>query len=181
MVAHPRLALPVGSEDHVLGSPGAPLTLVMYGDYACPYTRRASAFVEVALRKLGRRMRYAFRHFPREELHPEACLLAEAAHAAAAQGRFWEMHQALLGSEEPVDLAAVAGQLGLDLERFLSELQARTHRPSVAREVDGGVRSGVTGTPTLFINGKRHLGSWEGGSLLRALGGAPAMARSAHL
>src|SRR5512144_587921 len=112
MVGHPRLALPVGSEDHVLGSPGAPLTLVMYGDYACPYTRRASAFVEVALRKLGRRMRYAFRHFPREELHPEACLLAEAAHAAAAQGRFWDLHEALLGSEEPVDLAAVAGQLG---------------------------------------------------------------------
>jgi protein-disulfide isomerase len=181
MARHLRLALPVGPEDHVLGSPDAPLTLVMYGDYTCPYTRRASAFVEVARRKLGRKMRYAFRHFPREELHPEATLLAEAAHAAATQRRFWEMHEALLQTDEPADPGALAGLLGLDLERFASELQARTHRAHVAREMDGGLRSGVTGTPTLFINGERHVGTWEGGSLLRALGGAPAMARSAHL
>ena len=181
MARHPRLALPIGPEDHVLGGPEAPLTLVMYGDYTCPYTRRASAFVEVARRKLGRRMRYAFRHFPREDLHPEATLLAEAAHAAAAQGKFWDMHEALLLAEEPVDPAAIAAQLGLDLARFATELQARTHRAQVSRELEGGTLSGVTGTPTLFINGKRHAGTWEGGSLLRALGGAPAMARSAHL
>jgi protein-disulfide isomerase len=181
MARHPRLALPIGPEDHVLGDPEAPLTLVMYGDYTCPYTRRASAFVAVARRKLGRRMRYAFRHLPREDLHPEATLLAEAAHAAAAQGKFWHMHEALLQAEEPVDPAAVAAQLGLDLERFATELQARTHRAHVGRELEGGILSGVTGTPTLFINGKRHVGTWEGGSLLRALGGAPAMARSAHL
>ena len=181
MAPYPRLAVPISPEDHVLGSPDAPLTLVMYGDYTCPYTQRASAFVHVAVRKLGRRMRYAFRHFPREELSPEASLLAEAAYAAGVQKRFWEMHEALLLADEPADPGAIAGLLGLDLERFASELQARTHRAHVAREVDGGLRSGVTGTPTLFINGKRHLGTWEGGSLLRALGGAPAMARSAHL
>lgn len=181
MVRHPRLAVPVGPEDHVLGSPEAPLTLVMYGDYTCPYTRRASAFVDVARRKLGRRMRYAFRHFPREELHQDAALLAEAAHAAASQRRFWEMHEALLRTDEPLDPVEMAALLGLDLERFASELQARTHRTYVAREVDGGIRSGVSGTPTLFINGNRHVGTWEGGSLLRALGGAPAMSRSAHL
>jgi protein-disulfide isomerase len=181
MPRHPRLAVPVGPEDHLLGNPEAPLTRVMYGDYTCPYTRRASAFVEVARRKLGRRMRYAFRHFPREDFHPEAALLVEAAHAAAAQGKFWGMHEALMRAEEPVDPAALAEQLRLDLERFSSELQARTHRANVAREMDGGVRSGVTGTPTLFINGRRHVGSWENGPLLRALGGAPAMARSAHL
>ncbi len=181
MVRHPRLAVPVGPEDHVLGSPEAPLTLVMYGDYTCPYTRRASAFVDVARKKLGRKMRYAFRHFPREEFHSEAELLAEAAHAAGTQGKFWEMHQALMLEGEPVDPASLAAELGLDLERFSSELQARTHRAHVAAEMDGGVRSGVTGTPTLFINGKRHVGTWENSSLLRALGGAPAMARSAHL
>ena len=180
MARHPRLAVPIGPEDHVLGSPDAPLSLVMYGDYTCPYTQRAWAFVEVARRKLGRKMRYAFRHFPREEL-PEASLLAEAAHAAGEQGKFWEMHEVLLQADEPADPLAIAGLLGLDLERFASELQARTHRAHVAREVDVGLRSGVTGTPTLFINGKRHVGTWEGGSLLRALGGAPAMARSAHL
>jgi len=181
MARHPRLAVPISPEDHVLGNAEATLTLVMYGDYTCPYTRRASAFVEVARRRLGRRMRYAFRHFPREELNPEAGLLAEAAHAAAAQRKFWEMHEALLRADDPVDAAEIAGLLSLDLDRFATELQARIHRSHVAQEVDGGVRSGVTGTPTLFINGKRHVGSWEGSSLLRALGGAPAMARSAHL
>jgi protein-disulfide isomerase len=181
MTRHPRLAVPVGPQDHVLGEPDAPLTLVMYGDYTCPYTQRASAFVDVARRKLGRRVRYAFRHFPREELHPEAGLLAEAAHAAAAQKRFWEMHDALMLAEEGTDPAELAERLGLDVGRFSSELQARAHRFPVAKEVEGGVRSGVVGTPTIFINGKRHVGSWETGPLLRALGGAPAMARSAHL
>jgi protein-disulfide isomerase len=180
MARHPRLAVPVGPEDHVLGTPDARLTLVMYGDYACPYTRRASAFVEMARRKLGRRMRYVFRHFPREVLFPESGLLAEAAHTAATQGKFWEMHQALL-EDELADPVEVARRLGLDMARFSSELQARTHRAQVAAEVDGGIRSGVSGTPTIFINGKRHVGSWETGPLLRALGGAPAMARSAHL
>ncbi|HTS79088.1 MAG TPA: thioredoxin domain-containing protein [Myxococcaceae bacterium] len=181
MVRHPRLAVPVGPQDHVLGDATAPLTLLMYGDYTCPYTRRASAFVDVARKKLGRRVRYAFRHFPREELNPDAALFAEAAHAAGTQGRFWEMHRALLIADDDMDPAALAAHLGLDLGRFSSELQARAHRLHVAQEVDGGVRSGVSGTPTLFINGKRHVGSWETGSLLRALGGAPAMARSAHL
>jgi len=181
MARHPRLAVPVGPEDHVLGSPEAPITLVMYGDYTCPYTQRASAFVDVARRKLGRKMRYVFRHFPCDELHPEAGLLAEAAHAAGSQDRFWEMNETLLQADEPADPGVIAGMRGLDLERFASELQVRAHRAHVAREVDGALRSGVTGTPTLFINGKRHVGTWEGGSLLRALGGAPAMARSAHL
>lgn len=180
MARHPRLAVPVSTEDHLLGSPDAALTLVMYGDYTCPYTRRASAFVDVARKKLGRRLRYVFRHFPRED-DAEAVLLAEAAHAAGAQGVFWEMHRSLLLAEDGMDPMALAQRLGLDLERFSSELQGRVHRASVVREVDGGLRSGVSGTPTLFINGARHVGSWENGPLLRALGGAPAMPRSAHL
>lgn len=181
MPRHPRLAVPVGPDDHVLGEANAPLTVVMYGDYSCPYTRRASAYVDLARKKLGRKVRYAFRHFPREDLHPEAILLAEAAHAAGAQGRFWEMHNALLGAEDGVEPAALAEDLGLDLDRFSSELQARTHRRHVAQEMDIALRSGVSVTPTIFINDRRHLGSWENASLLRALGGAPAMSRSAHL
>lgn len=180
MARHARLVVPVAPDDHVLGKADAAMTLVMYGDYACPYTRRASAFVDVARRKLGARVRYVFRHFPLDE-NPESGVLAEAAHAAAAQGKFWEMHRALIGSDGPVDPVAIAAELGLDLERFSSALQARTHRSQVAREVDGGLRSGVSTTPTIFINGTRHLGSWENGPLLRALGGAPALARSAHL
>jgi len=181
MARHPRLAVPVGPQDHALGTPEAPLTLVMYGDYACPYTRRAATFVEIARRKLGKRVRYVFRHFPREELFPEASLLAEAAHASGAQGMFWEMHERLLAGEQMDDPAGLARRLGLDAARFSSDLQARAHRAQVAAEVEGGLRSGVSDTPTIFINGKRHAGSWETGPLLRALGGAPALARSAHL
>lgn len=165
----------------MLGRADAPLTVVMYGDYACPYTRRASAIMDLARKKMGRRVRYAFRHFPREDLHPEASMLAEAAHAAGGQGKFWEMHRALLNADEAVDPAALAEQLGLDVDRFSDELQARTHRRHVAQEMDGGVQSGVDSTPIIFINDRRHAGTWENGSLLRALGGAPAMSRSAHL
>jgi len=180
MPRHPRLAVPVGPDDHVLGRPDAPLTVVMYGDYSCPYTRRASVYVDLARRKLGHRVRYAFRHFPRTDLHPQATLLAEAALAAGAQGKFWEMHRALL-AEDPVDPLEMAEELGLDVERFTSEMQARTYRRRVAHEMDIGLRSGVSATPTIFINDHRHVGSWENASLLRALGGAPAMSRSAHL
>jgi protein-disulfide isomerase len=182
MTRHAKLAVPVGPHDHVLGEAGATLTVVQYGDYTCPYTRRAATNIELAQRKLGKRLRYVFRHFPREELHPEATLLAEAAHAAAAQGKFWEMHHQLLDAEEdPVNTETLARGLRLDVARFISELQARTYRTHVAEEVDGGIQSGVSTTPTIFINAKRHLGSWEPMALFRALGGAPALARSAHL
>jgi protein-disulfide isomerase len=182
MGGHPKLAVAVGPHDHALGASGAPLTLVQYGDYACPYTRRASANVALARRKLGKRVRYVFRHFPREALNPESVLLAEAAHAAGAQGRFWEMHQRLLDDDEGLDgVAAHAEVLGLDVGRLLSELQARTWRSQVAEELEGGLRSGVSSTPTFFVNGTRHVGSWEPMALCRALGGAPALARSAHL
>jgi protein-disulfide isomerase len=182
MARYPRLAVPVGPSDHVLGRGDARFTLVQYGDYTCPYTRRAATNIELARRKLGSRVRYVFRHFPRAELNPEAPLLAEAAHAAAAQGKFWEMHDFLLDNEETLrDPEALARTIGLDPVRFVSELQARTHRAHVAEELDGGIRSGVTTTPTLFINDRRHIGSWEPMALLRALGGAPALARSAHL
>ncbi len=91
------------------------------------------------------------------------------------------MHRALLAEDRAVDPLAVAEELGMDLERFSSELHARTHRRRVAQEMDIGLRSGVSATPTIFINDRRHVGSWENASLLRALGGAPAMSRSAHL
>lgn len=165
----------------MLGRANAPLTVVMYGDYTCPYTRRASLDVDLARKKLGHRVRFAFRHFPREDLNPDAILLAEAAHAGASQGKFWEMHQELLLAEDPLDPAALARRLDLDLHRFASELRERTHRRHVAQELDGGLRSGVNATPTIFINDRRHVGSWENGRLLRAMGGAPAMSRSAHL
>ena len=165
----------------MLGRADAPLTLVMYGDYTCPYTRRASAVMDVARRKLGRRVRYAFRHFPREELHPDASLLAEAAHAAAAQGKFWEMHQALLLPTSAWTRRRWPSTWGSTSSASRASCRPGRTGAHVAREMDGGVRSGVTGTPTIFINDKRHMGSWETGSLLRALGGAPAMARSAHL
>jgi protein-disulfide isomerase len=182
MAGHPKLAVAVGPYDHALGDSRAPLTLVQYGDYACPYTRRASANVALARHKLGKRVRYVFRHFPQEDLNAESALLAEAAHAAAAQGRFWEMHQLLLDGDEGLEgVADHAKALDLDVGRLLSELQARTYRSHVATERAGALSSGVISTPTIFVNGKRHVGSWEPMTLFRALGGAPALARSAHL
>jgi len=182
MGGHPKLAVAVGPHDHALGDPSAPLTLVQYGDYTCPYTRRASTNVALARHKLGKRVRYVFRHFPGGDLNAESALLAEAAHAAGAQGKFWEMHARLLEADGGLEAVADhAKALGLDVGRLLSELQARTYRTQVAEERDGALRSGVTCTPTFFVNGKRHVGSWEPMTLFRALGGAPALARSAHL
>lgn len=182
MPRHSRLAVPVGPEDHVLGDAAAPMTVVLYGDYACRYTARAATNVELARRRLGRRLRSVFRHFPREDLAADAPLLAEAAHAAGAQGRFWEAHERLLDDATALgDPDGFARALGLDVDRFLADLQGRTFRAHVLAEMDGGLRSGVAATPTFFINGQRHIGSWEPMALFRALGGAPAFARSAHL
>ena len=181
MGGHPKLAVAVGPHDHALGDSTAPLTLVHYGDYVCHYTRRAAGNVALAQHKLGKRVRYVFRHFP-DDLNDESSLLAEAAHAAAAQGHFWEMHRLLLEDDTGLEgVAAHAKVLRLDVGRLLSELQARTYRNHVASEREGGLGSGVTSTPTFFVNGKRHVGSWEPMALFRALGGAPALARSAHL
>ena len=169
----PRLTIPVGPDDHIRGGPEtAPLTLVEYGDYECPYCGAAYPIVKEVERILGDELRSVFRNFPLGDMHPHAVQAAEAAESAAAQGRFWEMHDRLYehqDRETTEDLIEHARVLGLDVERFKSDLQEHTYEPRIQEDFLSGVRSGVNGTPTFFINGVRHNGGYDLDSLLAAL------------
>jgi protein-disulfide isomerase len=167
-----HLILPVGERDHTQGPEDAPLTLVEYGDFECPYCGMAYPLIKDAQRHLGERLRFVFRHFPISTSHPHARRAAEAAEAAAAQGQFWEMHDLLYEHQRRLDdthLHRFAEQLSLDLERFDEDMSARRYEARVREDFMSGVRSGVNGTPTFFINGVRYDGRWDEGHLLRAL------------
>ena len=136
----------------------APVTVVEYGDFECPYCGQAEPVVRELLRDFGD-VRYVWRHLPLTDVHPHAQLAAEAAEAAAAQGAFWEMHDLLLANQkalEPSDLVAYAVGLGLDLERFDKDLREQYGAARVAEDVEGADLSAVSGTPTFFVNGRRH-------------------------
>ncbi len=153
------LTRPVGPRDHALGAADAPVTLVEYGDFECPFCGRAYPELKRVLRRLKGKIRFVFRHFPLSAEHPHAQHAAEVAEAAAAQGKFWEMHdllyqrQAALADE---DLVRYARELGLDAERVRRELLAHVHAARVREDVVSGTESGVSGTPRFFINGRRH-------------------------
>jgi len=153
------LTPPVGPRDHALGAADAPATLVEYGDFECPFCGRAYPDLKRVLRQLKGKVRFVFRHFPVTAEHPHAQHAAEVAEAAAAQGKFWEMHdllyqrQAALADE---DLLRYARELGLDAERVRRELREHVHAARVQDDVVSGTQSGVTGTPRFFINGRRH-------------------------
>ena len=150
--------------EHVLGDPDAPVTVVEYGDYECPYCRRAHPIVKELQRRLGPSLRFVFRNFPLTEIHPHAELAAEAAEAAATRGRFWEMHDMIYDHQREglavEDLAQYAGVIGLDAIAVMQDVAAHTHLPRIREDFMGGVRSGVNGTPTFFINGVRFDGDW---------------------
>jgi protein-disulfide isomerase len=176
--ATPRLTMPVSERDHILGPVIAPVTLVEYGDYECPSCGQAHAAVKHLQRLLGRELCFVFRNFPLTTVHPHAQLAAEAAEAAGAQGKFWAMHDMLFTHQhalEDEDLVQYAAALGLDLYRFNSELAAHVHAARVREDFMSGVRSGVNGTPTFFINGLRHNGSYDLATLLEAIKYAMAM------
>jgi protein-disulfide isomerase len=163
---------PLAPNDHVAGPADAPLELVMYGDFQCPYCTAAQGPVRRVRERLGDELRFAFRHFPIAEVHPDARRAAEAAEAAAAQGAFWEMHDAMYGSGGHLredELAATAAALGLDPERLRADLRDGTHAARVDRDLESGRRSGVTGTPSFFVNGVAHDGAFDAGSLIEAL------------
>ena len=167
------LTMPVSDDrDHIQGPADAPVTLVEYGDYECPYCGAAYPIVKEVQARMGERLRFVFRNFPITTSHPHAEQAAEAAEAAGAQGRFWEMHDVLYENQrhlEDDDLRGYAEQLGLDAERFAGELAEHVHAPRVREDFMSGVRSGVNGTPTFFINGVRHDDSYELETLLAAL------------
>ena len=158
------LALPVGPRDHVVGTPDAPVTVVEYGDYECPFCAQTNKLVSDLLSNEPGTLRYVFRHFPLAIAHPRAQQAAEAAEAAGAQGKFWEMHHMLFNNPTALDLESLtryAGQLGLDVERFEDELADQVHARRVRDNFMSGVRSGCNGTPTSFVNGVRHDGLWD--------------------
>src|ERR1700678_1292936 len=145
------LAIPIGKDDHVLGPAAALVTLVEYGDYECPACGAAHPMVKVILKRLGAKLRFVFRNMPLNEMHPNAELAAEAAEAAAAQGKFWEMHDALYEHQSelgPELVRTLARRLHLDEARLEDDLTSRRFRDHVRRDFMGGVRSGVAGTPT---------------------------------
>jgi protein-disulfide isomerase len=160
--------------DHVRGEPGAPLELVMFGDFQCPFCLGAQSILRRVRERLGDRLLFAFRHLPIPERHPLATLSAEASEAAAAQGQFWEYHDALFPAQpklSPEMILQVGRDLGLDVELMESELDSGVHRPRVARDLASAEASGATGTPTFFVNGKRFSGAYDASSLIEALGG----------
>ncbi|MGC2442646.1 DsbA family protein [Candidatus Binatus sp.] len=162
----------VGANDHVQGPAKAPVTLVEYGDYQCPYCGEAYPIVKALQKRLGEQVRFVFRNFPLAEAHPHAEHAAEAAEAAAAQGKFWEMHDLLYENQaalEDEDLVRYAKLLHLDVPRFVKEMEAHAYAERVRADFSSGVRSGVNGTPTFFINGARHDGPFDLGSLLAAI------------
>jgi Na+/H+ antiporter NhaA len=164
--------------DHIRGSIDAPVTVVEFGDFQCPYCGQAEPVIRELLRDFGD-VRYVWRHLPLNDVHPRAQLAAEAAEAAADQGAFWEMHDLLLGNQNalrPSDLLAYAERLGLDDERFADALREHTGAARVAEDVDSADLSGVSGTPTFFINGRRHYGAYDIATLSAAVRAAGAQA-----
>lgn len=159
-----RLTVPVRADDHLLGPENAPVTLVEYGDFECPYCGQAYGVLKELLEEFGAQMRFVFRHFPLSQIHPDAETAALAAEAAGEQGRFWEMHDTLFENQvalEDEDLLQYAQALGLDLAEFDQSVASERHLGRIRKDFMSGVRSGVNGTPTFFINGERHNGSYE--------------------
>jgi protein-disulfide isomerase len=168
------LAAPIEADDHIRGASRGS-QLVVYGDFECPYTAAVMRDTGRLLEE-GPAFEVAYRHFPLRSIHPHAQSAAEAAEAAARQGRFWEMHDLLFRNQrrlEPADLRRYAEEVGLDLERFESDLADRGIRARVARDLKSGLQNGVDGTPSLFIDGRRYNGARDPASLGRALGPAP--------
>ncbi len=168
----PLLTPPLGSRDHILGPPNARLVMVEYGDFQCPHCGRAHPIVKQIIASFGDELTFAFRHFPLAKIHRQARLAAQAAEAAGAQGKFWQMHDLLFEHQDQLeaeDLARYAAELELDVRRFGEELTAGVYAHRVQEDFASGIRSGVNGTPTFFIHNKRFNGGYELDALMNAL------------
>jgi protein-disulfide isomerase len=166
------LTPPVSDRDHSAGPETAPITLVEYGDFECPHCGRAYPIVKAVQKHFGRRLRFVFRNFPISTGHPHAQHAAEAAEAAAAGGKFWEMHDRLFENQHALaddDLAAYAAELGLDATQVMDDLTSGRYAARVREQFMSGVRSGVNGTPTFFLNGTRYDASWDRETLTTAI------------
>jgi len=152
-----ELAVPVGPTDHATGATHALATVVEYGDFECPNCRQAQPAVQLLLQRFSGRVRFVFRHFPLEEVHPHALAAAQAAECAGGQGKFWEMHDLLFENQPHLkakDLHAYAERLGLDMARYTAEMDDEVYLQRIREQLQSGLDSGVRATPTFFINGR---------------------------
>lgn len=167
-----RLSVPISSKDHLRGRLDAPLQLVVYGDYECPYTRRALIQIRSVRQELGDNLVFVFRNFPLIEVHPHALHAAQAAEAAAEQGKFWEMHDLLFDRQRALtdaNLLTYARELDLEEDRFTTDSSSEAVRSTIESDVDSGESSGVRGTPTIFTNGRQRRGGNQAAELINAL------------
>jgi len=167
-----HLTLPVGDRDHAQGDADAPVTLVEYGDYQCPFCGQAHPIVKAVQNHFGPRLRFVFRNFPLSEIHPHAAQAAAAAEASAERGKFWEMHDHLFEHQNRLaerDLVSYASELGIESKGFLERMESAETAKRVQEDFMSGVRSGVNGTPTFFINNARYDGSWDYTDLVSAI------------
>lgn len=165
-----KLKVPVGPDDHVQGPANAPATLVEYGDYECPHCGHAYPIIKALQKRFGKQLRFAFRNFPLREIYAEAA--AETAEFAATHGKFWEMHDLIFENQNSLSeqmLGELAQRLTLDRQALTEALGSGAFVERVRRDFSGGVRSGVNGTPTFFINGQRHDGDFELETLRQAI------------
>jgi len=171
---------PVHEWDHIRGPSDAAYTLVEYGDYECPGCGQLFGTLQSVQQGFGTRLRLVYRHYPLSGIHKHAQMAAEAAEAAAAQGRFWEMHDLLFGNQDALELKHLLGyaeQLELDLDRFRRELKQGAHAARVREDFIAGVQNGVNGTPGLFLNGVRQSGAFDQPALIALLNSVPGQAR----
>ena len=169
------LTPPLDSTDHLRGDLERPLQLVMFGDFQCPFCLGAQSVLRRVRDRLDDRLVFGFRHLPIPERHPLAPEAAAASEAAAAQGRFWEYHDALFLAQPKLSretMLAVGRELGLDAERMAAEIDSGAHRERIERDLRSAEASGATGTPSFFVNGARHFGAYDASSLVEALEGA---------
>lgn len=169
-----RLTPPLEEIDHVRGERGAELELVMFGDFQCPFCLGAQSVLRRVRERLGERLVFGFRHLPIPERHPLSPIAAQASEAAAAQGRFWEYHDALFAAQPRLSretMLEVGRDLGLDAERMAAEIDAEAHGERIERDIASAAQSGATGTPTFFVNGSRHFGKYDAPALIEELEG----------
>jgi protein-disulfide isomerase len=170
-----KLAVPVSAKDHRQGDKAAPCTLVEYGDYQCPSCGQAYPIVKRVQKHFGKRLSFVFRNFPLTQMHPHAESAAETAELAGSFDKFWEMHDLLYENQDRLDddlLVELTQELQLAPAKLREALETQQFQPRVRADFTGGVRSGVNGTPTFFINGQRHDGSYDFNSLVDAIEGA---------
>lgn len=178
VVRETRLMQAVNDRDHIRGPSTAPIAVVHYGDFECPFSREGARVVKVLEGRFDGQLRIVFRHFPLTTKHPHAQQAAEAAEAAAAQGKFWEMAEFLFANQHQLAdpyLSRYAKELGMDTAKFDYDLATHAHTERIRADVLSGQQSGVTGTPTFFINGRRHEGSDDLPSLMAAMRLTPAI------